>query len=440
MIRNMLILGLGLLLISQSPLNQPITNMVYPVDGLPAINRLAYSSEQTQQALARLDVRIQKYRDDHEARLLKGLLLFYAGEDQLALRELDELTRQVPDFHLAHLIRGDILVARASQVALAGNTVVPVLQQGKDKDTALQLNALKQEAWARLQAHLQAVDPDKVPLPLLQLGPTIKRALLVDKSQHRLYLFERQQEDQPPQLIRDFYTSTGKLEGNKQKAGDLRTPEGVYFITSHIADDKLPDKYGVGAFPLDYPNPLDQRQGKTGDGIWLHGTDRIYYSRPPLDSEGCVVLTNLDLQAVSPFITIGSTPLIIAERLTWVDRQTWLNTRQEIMATLETWRTDWESLNVDRYLGHYAVDFWNDTFNLQRWKEHKSRVNQGKTFQKVALADVSLFTYPVVPSGEQMVLASFRQNYQSNNFNSETSKHMYLTKNKNRWQIFYEGR
>ncbi len=436
--RSLLLLGLGFMALSQATFNQPLSSMVQPADGLPALNRLALSSAQTQQALARLDKRIDTYADDYEARLLKGLLLFYTGEDQLALHELNKLTQLVPDFHLAYLIRGDILAARSNHVAMAGN--LP-LQIEANKDVQAQLNALKQEAWARLHAHLQAVDPTKVPLALLQLDRSTPRALLVDKSQHRLYIFERQEQDQPPQLVRDFYTSTGKLEGNKKKSGDLRTPEGVYFITSYIPDEKLPDKYGVGAFPMDYPNALDQHEGKTGDGIWLHGTDRIYYSRPPLDSEGCVVLTNLDLKAVSPFINIGVTPIIIADKLTWVDKQAWLDTRNDIMTALNNWRSDWESLNIDRYLGHYAPNFWNEAFNLKRWKEHKSRVNQAKTYQKVKLDEISLFAYPVTaPNGETMVLASFRQAYQSNNFSSETRKRMYLEKDAGAWKILYEGR
>ncbi|MBI3562105.1 MAG: L,D-transpeptidase family protein [Gammaproteobacteria bacterium] len=436
--RTVLILGLTLLL-SQSALNQPMTTILQPAEGLAAINRLAFSSEQTQRVLARLDKRIQTYADDYEARLLKGLLLFYVGEDQAALVELNNLTQLVPDFRLAHLIRGDILAARSNRVALAGN--IPVLAPATTKEIQDQLNGLKQEAWARLHAHLQAVDPDKVPLSLLQLAPNVKRALLVDKSEHRLYVFERQDQDKPPQLLRDFYASTGKIDGNKRKQGDLRTPEGVYFITTYIPQQKLPEKYGIGAFPVDYPNSFDQHQGKSGDGIWLHGTDRIYYSRPPMDSEGCVVLTNLDLKAVSPFITVGVTPIIITDKVVWVDRQTWLNTRNEITTALETWRSDWESRNLERYLSHYADGFWNESFDLKQWKEYKRRVYQGKAYQKVTLSDLSLFAYPVVSAaGDSVVLASFRQAYQSNNFNSETSKRMYLTQHQGKWEILYEGR
>ncbi len=433
-----LMIGLGLFVVSQSPHNQPITSMIQPAQGLPQVNRLSLTNDQTQHVLTRLDARIEKYRDDYEARLLKGLLLFHTGDNPHALDELTELTRLVPDFHLAHLVRGDIMAARSNTVAFIGKGP---LFANTNRATQDQLSALQQEAWARLHAHLQAVDPQKLPLSLLQMATNVKRVLLVDKTAHRLYVFERQDQDAAPQLVRDFYVSTGKLVGNKQKQGDLRTPEGVYFVTSYIPDDKLPDKYGSGAYPVDYPNALDRRMGKTGDGIWLHGTEHIYYSRPPLDSEGCVVLTNLDLKSVAPFITIGATPIVIADKVSWVDKDQWLAQRQGVLQAIEDWRRDWESLNVDRYLGHYGQQFWNEQFSLASWKAHKARVNQSKTYQKVSLSDISLFTYPVTSqNGENLVLASFRQGYQSNNFNSETSKHMYLSQQGGRWQIVYEGR
>ena len=436
--RSFLMIGLGLLVVSHSPHNQPISSMVLPAQGLPQVKRITLSDDQTQHVLTRLEARIAKYRDDYEARLLKGLLLFHTGDNPHALDELNELTRLVPDFQLALLVRGDIMAARSNTVAFIGKGP---LFANKNRATQDQLNALQQEAWARLHAHLQAVDPQKVPLPLLQLAPNVKRVLLVDKTAHRLYVFERQKDDTALELVRDFYVSTGKLVGNKQKQGDLRTPEGVYFVTSFIPDEKLPDKYGSGAFPVDYPNALDRRMGKTGDGIWLHGTDHVYYSRPPLDSEGCVVLTNLDLKSVAPFITIGSTPIVIADKISWVDKDQWLAQRQGVLQAIEDWRRDWESLNVDRYLGHYGQHFWNEQFSLASWKAHKSRVNKGKAYQKISLSDISLFTYPVTSqNGENLVLASFRQGYQSNNFNSETSKHMYLSQQGGRWRIVYEGK
>jgi len=58
----------------------------------------------------------------------------------------------------------------------------------------------------------------------------------------------------------------------KVAEGDMRTPLGVYFIGSNLDPKSLKDFYGAGALTLNYPNPYDLRRGKTGSGIWVHGT------------------------------------------------------------------------------------------------------------------------------------------------------------------------
>jgi murein L,D-transpeptidase YafK len=280
-----------------------------------------------------------------------------------------------------------------------------------------------------------------VPLQLLNLGQKTKTALVVDKSRHRIYVFERENVNAPAKLLRDFYVSTGRKQGNKEVEGDLRTPEGVYFITSWIPDNELPEKYGIGAFPTNYPNALDRKLGKTGDGIWLHGTDRIFYSRPPLDSEGCVVLSNLDLGKIRHLIQPGQTPMIITDRIQWVDEQEWERTRSQVLESIERWRLDWESLDVERYLSHYANDFWSGRHDLASWRRHKSRIAQQKIYQKVELDGLSLFYYPEQASaGKPIVVASFTQSYDSNNYTGKIKKRLYLGKEQGDWRILYEGR
>jgi cyclophilin family peptidyl-prolyl cis-trans isomerase len=98
----------------------------------------------------------------------------------------------------------------------------------------------------------------------------------VDASRSRLYLFENT--PQGLRLVADYYASVGKLGIEKSVEGDQRTPLGVYFITSRLDPATLRDFYGAGALPLNYPNPLDQLRGKTGSGIWLHGTPPDQFS------------------------------------------------------------------------------------------------------------------------------------------------------------------
>lgn len=273
-----------------------------------------------QAALVDLDRRLAARPADHEARLLKALLWFEAGEFEAALAELSPLIHDVPEFQLARLIRADVLAARAEADASAEAPVA----SGSDV-------GLRHEARVRLDAYRHSRAAHLLPRTLLQLGASTPRALLVDKHRHRLYVFENSGPDAPPRMVRDMYVSLGRQPGNKTRRGDLRTPEGVYFITRHIPGAALPPKYGRGAFPLDYPNPIDRDLGKTGDGIWLHGTAPEYYSRPPLDSEGCVVLANPDLDELSELLTPG-TPVVIGEGLSWVEQSEWAADRASARA------------------------------------------------------------------------------------------------------------
>jgi murein L,D-transpeptidase YafK len=387
-------------------------------------------------ALARLEERLAHYPEDYEANLLKGLILFRSGRLEEARQELAQLTLRAPKFHLAHLVQGDLLLAQTQTVTDIGAT--PLLAGLQAEEEALA--QLRAEAEVRLKSYLDTLPQDRLPRTLLTLGEEVQTAIVVDKESHRLYIYERQAPGEPPRLVRDYYVSTGRANGNKILRGDLRTPEGVYFITHHIPSSALPDKYGSGAFPLNYPNELDRRLGKTGDGIWLHGTENAFYSRPPLDSEGCVVLPNIDLDQAAAFIRPGVTPLVITARVDWVDAPAWRRERQELLDALNAWVADWTSGDVESYLSHYATDFWSPGFDLKKWQARKRAVAGGKTFQQVELSNLSLFAYPQSASGgRDMVVASFRQHYRSNNFNSDMGKRLYLTREAGRWRVLYEG-
>ena len=82
--------------------------------------------------------------------------------------------------------------------------------------------------------------------------------------------------------------------------------------------EKLTDFYGRGAFPINYPNEWDKRNGRSGFGIWLHGTPSDTYSRPPRASDGCVVLANPDMDRVGATLQVGITPVIISNTVEWV--------------------------------------------------------------------------------------------------------------------------
>lgn len=386
--------------------------------------------------MARLEARLSSHPEDYEAQLLKGLLYFKSGKLEDALSELETLTDRAPKFRLAHLVQGDLLLAQTRTVKDLGAT--PLLG-GSGKEGRQRLDELRKEAQVRLRAYLDSLQARMLPRPLLHLGEDVETGLIVDKGNHRLFVYRRDDRGRLA-LVRDFYVSTGKLMGNKSLRGDLKTPEGVYYVTRYIDDKQLPDKYGIGAFPVNYPNELDRRLGKTGDGIWLHGTSSKDYSRPPQDSEGCVVLANLDLNLAGDFIEPGRTPVVITDGVQWLPPSRWQRLRQEVRTALEAWRNDWESGIPERYLSHYAEGFWAPEHDRASWADYKRRVLRGKTWQEIEIGDLSLFGYPVSASnGSTMVVAEFEQAYDSNNFSSTMDKRLYLVREEGGWRILYEG-
>ena len=391
---------------------------------------------QKQALFERLSLRLEKNADDYEASLLKGLLQFQIGQLSLAIEELQGLTARAPNFQLAHLILGDLLLARFNQVGSIGSSA---LLRQINTDQELRIEQLRAEAQARLRGYLALAGNLEVPRALLSLSTSTEFALVVDKSRNRLYVYRNLGPGQPPELVDDFYIVLGKKTGDKFFEGDLRTPNGIYFVTSYLPDAKLPPLYGSGAFPVNYPNEFDRHLRKTGTGIWLHGTLKSLYSRPPLDSEGCVVLTNEEFGRISQYVEVGRTPVIISEQVEWVSSASWLEQNIEIQTTLERWRQTWEQADIENYLQMYSPDFWAQGYDRTSWSVYKKKVFANKKFQKIDLEDVSLLAYPNVANGRPMVVANFVQRYRSNNFNGDMRKRLYMVKEQERWTVLYEG-
>ncbi|MDH5370072.1 MAG: hypothetical protein OEW99_08605, partial [Gammaproteobacteria bacterium] len=79
--------------------------------------------------------------------------------------------------------------------------------------------------------------------------------------------------------------------------------------------------------------------------------------------------------------------------------------------------------------------------NLKSWSARKRFLAQNKTYQSVELSDLSILVYPKkIKNKNQIAVVRLRQNYKSNNFNSEIYKRLYLTKKDDDWKILYEGR
>ncbi|MDI3323139.1 L,D-transpeptidase family protein [Pontibacterium granulatum] len=362
---------------------------------------------------------------DNEELLLSSLRHLRENRVDSALQDLRTLTSQQPDFRLAQLIYADLMAARGAPLTDVGRN-----RAIDDK----QLYGLISEAKARLLIEKEKPAPDMVPASMIQLAPSQKYAIVMDTRLRRLFVFENVMG--VPKLIKDYYASYGRGGVGKERQGDLKTPLGVYFVTGRFLDRQLPDRYGTGALPLNYPNRWDERLGRTGNGIWVHGSPFETYSRPPEASEGCISLSNVDFTELDGLVDIRNTPVLVGFNVRWMKRSDWLAQQSSYRELVERWRVDWESLDSERYLSHYSADYKNGSWDYKRFSSHKRRVNAGKKYINVDVDQLSLFTYPDQPD---LMVATFRQSYKSSNYKGDSMKRQYWVLGDDGWKIAYEG-
>ncbi|MBW1999647.1 MAG: L,D-transpeptidase [Deltaproteobacteria bacterium] len=253
-----------------------------------------------------------------------------------------------------------------------------------------------------------------------------KYAILVDKASQRIFLYRKDSISRP---FRVYRASTGENEGPKTRLNDKRTPEGIYFFTKHIPDRYLAPRYGVMAFPIDYPNPVDKKDGKNGYGIWFHGLNKPL---KPRDTNGCIAMTNRDIRELSKYIALLETPIVISSRIRMVDRQTLERDAQFFEDLIESWRRDWEAKDIRAYMSHYSKKFragWRDWF---QWKKQKERI--ARKYSRISITIDNLW----ILRNDGTVVAAFDQYYSGDGFSSYGRKKLYFLRNSGQWKIVSE--
>jgi murein L,D-transpeptidase YafK len=362
-----------------------------------------------------------------EARLIEIYNLIGKAQNRQALAKATSLVQDLPHFQLAQLVYGDLLTAQTRPIKAFGD--VP---DDLARSAPAVLNELREESHRRIKALRERPPSGAIPSQFLALSQRSRHAIAVDASRSRLYLFENTSAGL--NLVSDYYISVGKAGISKVTEGDQRTPLGVYYITSNLDRKSLKDFYGSGALPINYPNILDTRRGKTGSGIWLHGTPPNQFSRPPQATDGCVVLANPDLDHIIRTVEVQTTPVVIANQLQWVTPHSARSDGKSFEESLTAWRNAKTSGNLDHILSYYTPDFTSNGKTLAQWtptlKTELSKV-QGRTIQ---LKDVSYLRW--TDSTDTMVVTFGEV---AEGFRTGWTKRQYWMRQGNQWKIFFEG-
>lgn len=363
-----------------------------------------------------------------EARLIEIYRMIGGSNIREALGKAESLVRDYPNFQLAQLVHGDLLSARSRPLQKLGDVPSEIA-----KDAMQNLQNLRAESQLRLAAIKHVSPPEAIPSQFVSLSRRNKHAIAVDTEKARLYLFENTATG--TRLLANYYISVGKAGVGKTVEGDQRTPLGVYFITSNLDPKSLKDLYGSGALPVNYPNVLDLRRGKTGGGIWLHGTPSSQFTRAPQATDGCVAVANPDLERIIKTVEIRTTPVLIGRNLSWVRPDKLAGQKQNFSETLQTWASAKRNGRENEFLRFYASDFGAEGKDLAKFSvslraELKKVGNKPVSLKDISLirwtdeADTMVATFGEIADGEK-VGRTVRQ---------------YWQHRPGGWKIVYEGR
>ena len=362
-----------------------------------------------------------------EQRLLEVFGLMARGQNREALEKAGKLTADHPNFQLAQLVYGDLLAARMRPLQSVGDMPADMARAG----TAA-LGDLREEAQQRLGSLKEKPPEGYVPSQFLKMAPQTRSAMAIDASRSRLYFFENT--GSGLQLKADYYVSVGKAGISKSQEGDQRTPLGVYFVSSHLDRRTLTDFYGVGALTLNYPNVLDVRRGKSGSGIWLHGTPPTQFSRAPRATDGCLVLSNPDIRFLIDNISVRNTPVVVASQLVWKSPKQLEEPAAAFASSLESWRQAKVSGDLKRTLSYYTPDFSSYGKTLDQFTPLLKAEMKAMKGRNLELKNLSYFQWS--DSAETMVV----------NFGEVTAgkrtgtpKRQYWVRSSKEWKIFFEG-
>lgn len=236
--------------------------------------------------------------------------------------------------------------------------------------------------------------------------------------------------------------ATGKKSGDKFFQGDHRTPEGVYKFTGFLTHEDLLKRhgkegeiYGVGAFVMSYPNPMDQREGKTGGGIWLHSTNDETRIDKGLDSRGCIVSANKDLIEISKYVELNRTKVVVVHELNWLNKETYLTRKAEVLKTIEDWRTAWTSEDIKKYIGYYHTSQFKDDRHggLSSYRTYKKNVFWGPGTPEIDMRNISALI------AQDYLVVSFMQDYKSHSIQDVGVKTLYMKRDEyHNWKIVHE--
>ena len=245
------------------------------------------------------------------------------------------------------------------------------------------------------------------------------RLIAVDKDKQQLFVLS-----QKNQLSQEsaYVCTTGQRMGDKQDQGDLKTPEGIYFVVSHVNSGLDYAKYGKEAYTLNYPNPVDKLRGKTGYGIWIHGRGETV---SPLITQGCVAMNNDDLGGLGQFLPAG-TPVALSASFAHTGKGLADDeaTARYLVDNVQKWAKAWADRSPELFSFYDAQAYSKaQGESFSRFQGQKERLFKMLPWIKNSVHGVQAL------KGPGYWVTWFYQDYQAPNLSTEGVRRLYWQQN-----------
>jgi len=272
---------------------------------------------------------------------------------------------------------------------------------------------------------------DKTPYGVLKIADKYKLIFWYAVKDGQLSIFSNDKSQL--KRIKTYNFTIGKWGYNKLREGDNRTPLGIYFYQKFIPDSELNDFYGLGAYPIDYPNPFDRFRKRSGYGIWLHGYPKDVDFRPLRDSRGCMVVTNAYFAELQSLIDNNESIVILQEDFMLGNSKKTAKLKKQVTKKLTKWNRSWNARKKTAFFKFYSDQFKRTEDDNRDYLQNLSdaMVNQHTKFK---ISEVTALLYPTT---DDVIFVEFTK---TQNKKSEViQQYWHFLPKQNQWQIFYEG-
>ena len=185
-------------------------------------------------------------------------------------------------------------------IATQRTQIETLRQELKSKDD---LNSTLQDANITLRDKIKALE-QKVFAYAIQIKPVDK--ILIEKQERRLLLISK------GEVLKTYKIALGGNPiGPKERQGDNKTPEGIYFI-----DSKNNNSQYHLSLHISYPNESNKKRAQElgvspGGDIMIHGIKNGFSwvgdSHTEVDwTKGCIAVTDEEIEEIDKLVPIGT--------------------------------------------------------------------------------------------------------------------------------------